>query len=119
MAKKDIRYLSCGKHGEKRRWGVVCVHLLDGSSTTWNSISQGPKEDKEGIFDWFCPECMNHIEEIVQSKRMEDIRPICCVCIDQIRFLLDRNYKEKSAYVRGVSNIRILRGPQQRKGGVI
>lgn len=88
---KDVRYIQCGKHGEKRRWSIVCIHLLKADSKTWIPI---PTQDAD-LNDWVCPKCDERWNEFMKTGNIDDLRPICVNCVDQIRFLMDRNYKQK------------------------
>lgn len=92
---EDVKWIKCGKHGVKRRWSIVCIHLLDGASTDWNEIDGG---NDDGVNDWLCNKCLDRFDKLMDANHpdyLKDIRPVCVVCVDQIRFLLDRNYQPK------------------------
>lgn len=84
---KDISLIKC-KHGW-RPWSIVCVHLLSGGSTEWVPL---PQED-HGKYDWLCPHCLANWTKIVKEHNLDDIRPICVDCVDQLRRAHDPNYK--------------------------
>jgi hypothetical protein len=86
--KPNTDLIKC-KHGW-RPWSIVCVHLLNGSSTDWIPIPQNRKGDS---FDWICPKCDKRWEEMVEKFNIDDVRPVCIDCVADIRRGLDRNFK--------------------------
>jgi hypothetical protein len=82
-------YIKC-KHG-KRRWSIVCMHLLDGSSMEWIPIPQ--LNSRRKLNDWVCPECDRQFEKMMQAGDISKLRPICVDCVETIRRVFDKNYK--------------------------
>jgi hypothetical protein len=87
---EDIDLIQC-KHG-KLPWRIVCVHLINGSSTEWIPIVYSDSD----FNDWACPECEKQWDEFMEKTKLDYVAPVCIRCIDDIRCVFDRNYnKEK------------------------
>lgn len=84
----DTRYIICGDH-KKRRWSIVCVHLVTGTSRMWNSV-EGSEGD--GVMDWLCPECLREFDRIVRARDLTNLRPICVECVKKLRTNYDPGY---------------------------
>lgn len=76
------RLIECGDHSFSP-WGVVCVHVLDGTAT---DLIHGEADDgDEGGGDWMCPECC----ERAMSSGGDDsclsyLRAACIHCIRKV-----------------------------------
>jgi hypothetical protein len=90
------RYLMCGDH-KKRRWSIVCIHLIRGTSHEW---MVGDVDEFDGVKDWLCPACMNERDRIAGENGrppfIDNIRPICVMCVEKIRAHMDPNYRSLS-----------------------
>lgn len=84
---KDVGLIKC-KHG-MLPWSIVCIHLIHGESREWIQLPT----DEPGSYDWICPECDKRWEQVVIKKQIDDLRPVCIVCVDELRARFDRNYK--------------------------
>jgi len=90
--REDVRWIKCGKHDSLRRWSIVCIHLLNASSTDWNALPQEDPLDTKPLNDWLCNQCINNVEDIVVHHKLDDVQPICVKCVEDIRRVFDRNY---------------------------
>jgi hypothetical protein len=57
---------------------VVCRHLFDGESNSWNPVSG----EGEEVFDWLCPECLAKFPADVD---VDDLKAVCMHCARQMR----------------------------------
>ena len=76
MAKNKL--IKCADH-KWAPWGIVCVHLVKGTSTEWLPMPQAPGSECEN--DWLCPACAAKLPE----PPVEDLKAICIHCIRKLR----------------------------------
>ena len=84
----SIGFVECSRDHNQLPHEIVCVHLLRLQSFEW---IRTPNDDS-WPGDWLCSECYKNRND--RRRDWHDItRAMCVPCIDQMRWLLDRNYK--------------------------
>ena len=69
------KLIQCGDHGYAP-WGVVCVHLIKGTSKEWCRL-----DNPDGNTDWVCPSCLANLTD----ENIENLHAICMHCIRKIQ----------------------------------